>query len=567
MKRIMTWTVWLCFLAVVLGTGTPAAQTAPEAAGPAPQAGYLEDVRFEKGPGWERVILVLSRQPGAEVDSKKMPPLVIRLSNTFIPEELRRPQGEGKLAAVLRAVPAQEALGASPRASVRIDLKEALPFSVRQEANNLLVEFNTAALAKAEATPADKETYTPVAVAAGGLSEKEKYRGEKISLSFQEADFRGVLQQLARIGGKNIAFTSEVQDKKGTVTMDLRDVPWDQAFDTILYAQGLTKKEEGNTIIVATRERLKKDEEERIAAEDRRKKAEEAAKEAEIKSRQEKGKLRQILIEAKILEVSDTFTRDIGVRWGAGFQGNLSNDGAYSLGLVGGTGPITYLWNQSATQTAPALALTNGISLTKNAMAVNLSTAAFTPTVGVIMGGANAVLNAQISALETTNKGRVLSSPRVVTQDTQKAVIEQGEEIPVTTPGTSTTPPTTTYKPAVLRLTVTPEIKPDNRILLTVVAQNDRPNRAEKDVTTGNYPVFTSKVDSRILVKDGDTLVIGGIVRTDDSLTLSGVPWLSKIPVLGWLFKYQSVQKIKRELLVVITPRIMDAGGEGKAKI
>lgn len=218
------------------------------------------------------------------------------------------------------------------------------------------------------------------------------------------------------------------------------------------------------------------------------------------------------------------------------------------MGLLGGSTALT----------TPLTTLTTGVALTRDSLAMSLGTT-FVPTLGIILGGSNAVLNAQIGALQTNSNGRVLSSPRVLTQDTQKAIIEQGEEIPVVTPGTSTNPPTTTYKQATLKLEVTPEIKSDNYILMTIKARNDRPNRAEKDINTGNMPVDTSSVDSKVIVRDGDTIVIGGILKTEDAKTTSGVPWLSEIPILGWLFKYETTTKTRRELLIFLTPRIIKA--------
>lgn len=124
------------------------------------------------------------------------------------------------------------------------------------------------------------------------------------------------------------------------------------------------------------------------------------------------------------------------------------------------------------------------------------------------------------------------------------------------TPGTSTNPPTTTYKAATLKLEVTPEIKSGNHILLTIKAKNDRPGAADQN---GNRPVNTSSVDSKVIVRDGDTIVIGGILKTDDNKVTDGVPWLSQIPVLGWLFEYEKVEKTRRELLIFLTPRILKA--------
>jgi len=129
----------------------------------------------------------------------------------------------------------------------------------------------------------------------------------------------------------------------------------------------------------------------------------------------------------------------------------------------------------------------------------------------------------------------------------------------VVTPGTANNPPTTTYKQATLKLEVTPEIKSDDHVLMTIKAKNDRPNKAEKDLNTGNMPIYTNSVDSKVVVKDGDTIVIGGILKTEDSKVTYGVPWLSQIPVLGWLFKYDDITKTKRELLIFVTPRIIKA--------
>jgi len=312
---------------------------------------------------------------------------------------------------------------------------------------------------------------------------------------------------------------------------------------------GLTKKEEGNVITVLSLDKASKDEDAKLKAVEARKKAEEAAKKAANEADLQKGKLRQLMIEAKILEVNEGFTRTLGVQWGGGLSVGAP-DGNDSFGLLGGTGTLT----------SPITQLTTGgkVALTRDALAISLGTT-MAPTLGIILGGSNAILQARINAMELNNNGRVLSSPRVLTQDTQKAVIEQGEEIPVVTPASANNPATTTYKPATLKLEVTPEIKEDNHILLTIKAKKDSPVKAEKDANTGNMPVSTNSVDSKVVVLDGDTIVIGGVLKTEDAKTVGGVPWLSKIPILGWLFKYEYVEKTKKELLIFITPRIIKA--------
>jgi len=581
MNRYLSWTCWaligILFFAgyIVSVEGASAPAVGDQASSGTvlkadSQTGYLENILFEKSAGRERVVLVLSRQADAQIDGKTEPSLLVRIPNTFVPEDLRKPLGQGALANVLQAVPAQQMEQGKPLALITIDLRNSRPYMVKQEGNNVVIDFNVGAQTTQEegknvtaaASPAAGKTGTTVtavkgadrkgdgkaaAPAAGIDTEtKPKYTGQKISIDFQDADLRAVLRLLGEQAGKSIVTSPEV---KGTITISMQQVPWDQVLDTILDLNGLTKKEEGSVITVLTWGKAKQDEADRAAAIDSRKKAEEAAKKAKSDVELEKGKLKQLLIEAKILEVTEIFTRKLGVMWGAGVQANLGN-GDYTMGVLGGS--------SSPALTTPLTKLTTGVSLTKDALAMSLGTA-FLPTLGIIVGGSNAVLNAQIAALQTDGNGRVLSAPRVLTQDTQKAIIEQGEEIPVVTPGTTTNPPTTTYKQATLKLEVTPEIKPDDHVLLTIKAKNDRPNRADKDLNTGNMPIYTSSVDSKIVVKDGDTIVIGGILKTDDSKSTSGVPWLSEIPILGWLFKYESIDKTRRELLIFVTPRILKA--------
>ena len=584
MNGYLSWTCW-ALVGVLLfgGIGVAAGASAPGGgqAGPVKvtakadsQTGYLEDILFEKESGREKVVLVLSRQAGVQIDSKAEPALLVRIPNTFVPDDLRKTLGQGALTSVLRAVPSQGMEQGKPLAMITIELQQRRPYLVKQQGNNVIIDFNLGAQAAREdgkstvaaassrnqtAPAATGKTDAAVSAAAAKDAGKKdngkargpspdgemKYTGQKISIDFHEADLRAVLRLLGEQAGKSIVTSPEV---KGVTTISMQQVPWDQVLDTLLGLHGLTKREEGNVITVLTLTRAKQDESDRAAAVEARKKAEEAAKEAANKMDLEKGKLRQLLIEAKILEVNESFLRQIGVRWGAGAQTNLGNND-YSMGMLGGTGNLT----------TPITKLNTGVSLTRDALALGFATTAFAPTLGIILGGSNAVLNAQIAALDTTTNGRLLSSPRVLTQDTQKAVIEQGEEVPVVTPGTANNPPTTTYKQATLKLEVTPEIKSDDHVLMTIKAKNDRPNKAEKDLNTGNMPIYTNSVDSKVVVKDGDTIVIGGILKTEDSKVTYGVPWLSQIPVLGWLFKYDDITKTKRELLIFVTPRIIKA--------
>jgi type IV pilus assembly protein PilQ len=546
----------LCFLCVLCLSVTVGAVKGEGtgAAAPAAPTGYLENVVFEKMAGKERVTIMASRQAGVQVEKLAGRSIAVKMENMFAPTDLRKSFGEGALSNVIRAVPEQASIAGKQTVSVVIELREAVPYSVRQEGNLVIIDFNVAALpaATAEQTvgmAAETGKKAGASLVPEGAPQAHIPAGKIISVDFQEADIRGVLRLLAEQGNINIVASPDV---KGNVTVRMENVPWEQVLATILAISGLAQKRTGDVISVMTADQAKKDEADRMTSLQNRQKEEDAKKAAENKDLLEKGKLKQLMIEAKILEVEETFLRDLGVLWGAGISTALGGkDGQgnrnYSLGILGG----------SAALTSPLTKLTTGIALTQDSLALGLATT-FAPTLGIIVGGSNAILSAQIGALETNAKGRVLSSPRVLTQDTQKAIIEQGEDIPMVTPGTSTNPATTTYRKATLQLDVTPEIKTDGHILMTIKAKNDRPNRAEKDLQ-GNYPFFVSSVDSKVVVQDGDTVVIGGILKTEDSIGDSGVPWLSQIPGLGWLFKYQQISKTKRELLIFVTPRILKA--------
>jgi type IV pilus assembly protein PilQ len=321
----------------------------------------------------------------------------------------------------------------------------------------------------------------------------------------------------------------------------MKNVPWDQALDTILDTNGLVMKQMGDVITVMTLEKVQKDEAMRKAGEEARREAEKIHKEAEQKLLVEKGKLRQISIEAKIVEVMTSFSRNLGIYWGAGYQGHWNNA---NFGILGGTNP----------EISGVTSLPTGVGLTGSSLAVNFPTSIAAPSIGMVIGGTQAVLDAQLAALETTGKGKIISSPKVITLDGINAIIKQGEEIPYKKLDESGNT-TIEFKEAVLKLDVVPTITPDDRISMKVNAQNDYADWAKQ--IEGNPPIVTSAVESKIVVIDGDTIVVGGIYKMTETKNTSGVPWFSKIPILGWLFKYETKTREKREILIFITPRIV----------
>ena len=345
-------------------------------------------------------------------------------------------------------------------------------------------------------------------------------------------------------GGVNIVSGDDV---KGTVTVYIQDLPWDQALDAILGSGGLIKEENGNVILVRTPRAKNLVDTERVLLETTRRKLEDDL----ILELSKKGLLQQVMIEAKILEINDQFLRSIGIQWGYGSSTTIGS-GNYPFGVLAGT--------NAPSQTGGLTSLTTGVALTPSALAVSFPTT-IAPSIGIIAGSAYSLIQAQLSALETQNKSKIISTPRVITMEGKKAIIRQGSEIPVVTPATANSPATTTYKPAELKLEVEPKVTKDNRISMVITANNDRPDTANKDAITGNFPVLTNKIESSVVIKDGDTVVIGGILVTQETKQMNGVPWLADIPILGWLFKQEDLSTLKKELLIFITPRLIKEAG------
>jgi len=421
-----------------------------------------------------------------------------------------------------------------------------------------------------------------------GLPEKEikpftteKYVGEKISIDFQDAELRDVFRLLADISGYNIVVSPHV---KGKFSMRLVDVPWDQALDIILRNYGLSKTVEGNIIRIAPTEILAREEEAIAKAKESQEKAgdletriypinyadvnkiKEAIEEAKIltkrgyisvdertssviikdvkKKHAEYEKLikaldiptPQVSIDAKIVEATTSFTRELGIQWGV-------------------------LWSPSDSRMtiSGVEALSEGTGFNSgNPLLVNLPASVGTGSggaigIGYISAGNTFTLDLQLSAMESTGQGKIISNPRIITSDNQEAKIQQGKRIPYQTVSAEGTK--TEFVDANLELTVTPHITPEGTIVMDIEAKK---NEADFSQTVGGVPTIdTKEAKTRVLIKDGDTLVIGGIFKTTKTESLAGVPGLSSVPLLGWLFKKKQDIKTTSELLIFITPRIV----------
>ncbi|MGO9136691.1 MAG: hypothetical protein ACLP9S_19900 [Syntrophales bacterium] len=569
MKKNMPWIIILIACVMFIGSteyaGSAPTEDKPPQETPTVKAqeadfGNLENITFDRINGKERLTLVLSKWSGVAIESLGTNSLLVKMAKVFVPEELKRPLGEGKLSNIISVLPSQKTVEGEQWALIAITLRERVPYKVNQEGQNVQIDFDVRSLAARATVSEQKAAEAPkeiqkAEIARENMDEmqaKPPYDGPAISLDFQDANIKTVFRLLSEVGGVTIVSGDDV---KGNVTLYMKKVPWNQALDTIVDVQGLVKKQKGDIISVMTVEKMKKDEADRRAGEEDRLKAEAIAKKAEQDRMEERGKLRQISIEAKIVQAQDDFIRTIGVQWGGVYYGTA---GGSSYALTAGTNPGTNVTtNRSLTWNyPPGIQYTNPDGTPLQSAAVNMPGTILGPTFGLIAGGSNLILEAQLQALETNNTGKIISSPKVTTMDNVKATIKQGQQIPYVTIDKDGNR-SITFKDAVLSLEVKPKITPDGNISMEIKATNDSADYATAVQLGGNPPIDTASVESKIIVRDGDTIVIGGILLTSDQRNESGVPWFMKIPVLGWLFKTESITKQRRQMMVFITPKII----------
>jgi type IV pilus secretin PilQ/predicted competence protein len=422
------------------------------------------------------------------------------------------------------------------------------------------------------------------------VGDEEKYSGEVISMKLKDSDLRDVVLYLADVAGLNVVFDPEV---RGTVTVNLQLVPWDQALDIILKQNKMGKSIEGNILRIAPIAVLTREEEEQRRLKESKElsgpvmvrtitlsysKARDVATllQSKISARGEiivdertntllisevRDKLElleklisvvdtptpQVSIEARVVEASATFVRNLGIQWGfhgeaSQYYGNATNLQFPNSVLVDGA-------------LIPQGIVTKGIGGPLGGYAVNLPAPAFNTALGFSF--ANVLdtfrVDVALSALETGGDGKIISRPSVVTQNNQQAEIIQGRQIPVQTVANFTV--TTRYVNAALELRATPQITAEGTIIMTIEIQNNAADFA--NLVNGIPPITMQSAKTTVMVPDGGTTVIGGIYRTEDSVTRERVPFLHQIPILGAIFKNFARTKTSRELLIFITPRII----------
>lgn len=477
------------------------------------------------------------------------------------------------------------------------------PKKVSGEARGEVVAKVTESRAASATAPAEMEKEFAPAEGAprlgflmGDSAVQRKYIGQRISLDFKDADLQNVFRIIAEVSNLNIITSDDV---RGRVTLRLINVPWDQALDLVLQAKSLGAKQEGNVIRIAPLAALRTEERARLDAQKEVEKLRvslEAVTETipvsytkagdmqpKIKDLlSEGGKVQiddrtntivirdlarnveqaraliakldtatpQVLIEARIVEVDTSFVRELGVQWGGSLNGTSGSSKIGVSGYQDATGaflPGAPVTNSGSVPFSPAAPLPN--------FAVNLPA-----SVGLGAGGGisfgllrdNLRLDLSLSALEASSKGRVISSPKVITIDNKEATIEQGTQIPYSTVSASGT--NTQFVDATLSLKVTPHITPDGSVIMKLEAKNDSQGQVG---ASGQPAINKKKATTEVLVRDGETAVIGGILQISRSEDQGAVPWLSKIPVLGILFRNDASQATNRELLIFITPKIL----------
>lgn len=535
----------------------------------------LRDIDFRRGKNGEGRIQVDLSDPGVGIDIRQQgTTLIVEFLKTDLPRNLQR-----KLDVVDFATPVQGIDTFAQGDNVRMVIEPAGSWehSAYQTDNKFIVEVK------------------PVVVKAdeSGQPKKTGYVGEKLTLNFQRIDVREALNVIADFTETNMVISDTVS---GNITLRLKDVPWDQAFDIILQSRGLDMRKNGNVIQVAPREEIAAKEKIDLTSRQEIAELEElrtesfqisyqkgedvvallSSKDQRILSKrgsaivdkrtntvfvqdtsahlEEARKLikqidvpvRQVMIEARVVEASDRFGKNLGVRLGYQSGDTFKVNGLPTLnGNIGA--------NQ-AMMPAPGGGAPELVTMPANLPNVNLPSAGVGGTFSMLLfnSSISKLLSVELTALETDSKGKVISSPRVVTADKTEATIEAGTEVPYQQ-ATSSGATSVSFKKATLSLKVKPQITPDGNVIMDIKVNKD----SVGTLYAGVPSIDTNNVSTQVLVENGGTVVIGGVYSQVDSNGVEKVPLLGDIPLLGYFFRSSSKIQNKNELLVFITPKIM----------
>jgi len=574
-------TLLVTLLPPVTSANVPDDKVAHFAGGAAEAQHAVRDIDFRRGPNGEGRVIVDLSDPSTGIDIRQQGQnLVVDLLKTQLPVNLRR-----RLNVTDFATPVQTVSALQQGDNVRLVIapRGQWEHNAYQSESQFVVEVK----------PITTES---------GQARKGVYTGDKLSLNFQNVEVRAVLNVIADFTDLNIITSDTVT---GNITLRLKDVPWDQALDIILQTRGLDKRRNGNVIWIAPRDELAT--REKLALESQQQiteleptrtesfqlnyqKAADVQKLLSDKSQRMLSKrgsavvdtrtntlfvqdvpsrleevrkliakidvaVRQVMIEARIVEAADTFARNLGVRLG---YHDISNP-AGGFGITSGSSNLRGNVGANLNDTMFHTGQGTTSAVPSDTLNVNLPAAGLSGfNAGVFSfllfnQAMTKFLNLEISALEADGKGKIISSPRVLTADQVEAVIEQGTEIPYQQ-ATSSGATAVSFRSATLSLKVKPQITPDGNIIMTLDVNKDAPGQT----TPAGVQISTKHVKTEVLVENGGTVVIGGIFEQTERNDTTQVPFFGSLPYIGWLFKNNQKSIDKAELLVFVTPRIVD---------
>ena len=561
----------------------------------APGSRSISNVDFRRTrDGGGRVVINLT-DPSTPVDIRQEGGRVVAIfKDTGLPAELMRRLDVMDFATPVTTV---DALRTNLDTRIVISAEGKYEQLAYQSDNEFTIEINP--------EPEDVEAGSSL------FSETKEYEGQRLTLNFQDIETRAVLQLLAETSGRNIVVSDTVQ---GNVTLRLRNVPWDQALDIVMTTKGLDMRENGNVIIVAPAEEIAARETADLEAQRAIAELEPMyseflqvnyAKASDLAALvsgsgggnallSERGSIgvdertntllvqdtaerlqdirrlvrtldipiKQVLIESRIVIVNDDFSRELGVRLGVTAYNENSTDGV-TVFSGNGTGTDTMIGSALDNLADPANGTIFPIELPDltNRYNVNVPIADSAGRFSLAVLQSDYLVDLELAALEAEGRGEIVSTPRVITANQKEARIEQGVEIPFQQAASSGAT-TVQFKKAVLSLTVTPQITPDNNIIMDLLVSKDNVGAV---ISTGGLggtvpSIDTRQVETQVLVADGQTVVLGGIYETERRETVKKVPWLGDIPGVGNLFKTTQRVNDKAELLIFVTPRILAEG-------
>jgi type IV pilus assembly protein PilQ len=542
--------------------------------------------------GGGRVVVNLT-DPSTPVDSRQEGGRVVAVfKDTSLPAELMRRLDVNDFATPVTTV---DTLRTNMDTRIVISASGKYEQLAYQSDNEFTIEIN----------PAPEQSQAESSL----FSETKEYEGQRLTLNFQDIETRAVLQLLAETSGKNIVVSDTVQ---GNVTLRLRNVPWDQALDIVMTTKGLDMRQNGNVIMVAPAEEIAARETadleaqlaiaelEPVYSEFLQVNYAKAADLSDLITGSDKGSMlsergsiavddrtntllvqdtaerlqdirrmvrtldipiKQVLIESRIVVVNDDFSRDLGVRLGLTGFNESNNDLIVASGTGAGTDTMIGSALENLADPANGTVYPIEVPSLSNRYNVNVPIADAAGRFSLAVLASDYLVDLELTALEAEGRGEIVSTPRVITANQKEARIEQGVEIPYQQSASSGAT-TIQFKKAVLSLTVTPQITPDNNIIMDLLVHKDSVGEI---ISTGGLggtvpSIDTRAVQTQVLVADGQTVVLGGIYETERRESIKKVPFLGDIPFAGALFRSKQRVDNKAELLIFVTPRILEEG-------